>query len=62
MEEQSYDVADWAKERSSSSFAHAIAHKLNHLEKEKSRALRNFIEENFSWNRTFARQLAEYEA
>ena len=62
MEEQSYDVADWAKERSSSSFAHAIAHKLNHLEKENSRALRNFIEENFSWNRTFARQLAEYEA
>jgi hypothetical protein len=35
---------------------------LNHLEKENSRALRNFIEENFSWNRTFARQLAEYEA
>ena len=62
MEEQSYDVTDWAMERSASSFAHAVANKLKRLEKGNSRALRSFIEENFSWNRTFAQQLAVYEA
>jgi alpha-1,6-mannosyltransferase len=61
MEEQSLDVADWAIERSASSFAHAVANKLRRPENGDNRTLRTFIEENFSWNRTFAQQLAVYE-
>jgi glycosyltransferase involved in cell wall biosynthesis len=61
MEEQSLDVTDWAIERSASSFAHAVANKLRRPENGNNRTLRTFIEENFSWNRTFAQQLAVYE-
>jgi alpha-1,6-mannosyltransferase len=62
MDEQSYDVTHWATERSSEAFSLAVQKRMHRLDDNDRKPLISFIENNFSWDRTFARQLAEYES
>jgi glycosyltransferase involved in cell wall biosynthesis len=62
MEEQAFDAAGWAEERSSDSLAQAVCRRLEIPDEMEKGRLRTFIEERFSWTQTFARQMAEYEA
>ena len=62
MEEQAFDVAGWAEERSFDSLAQAVCRRLEIPDEMEKGRLRTFIEERFSWKQTFARQMAEYEA
>ena len=62
MEEQAYDVSQWAKERSSDSLAEAVCRRMERETGAEKDQLRTFIERKFSWQQTFARQMAEYEA
>jgi glycosyltransferase involved in cell wall biosynthesis len=62
MDEQSHDVTHWATERSSESFALAVQKKMRRIEEIDRKPLSSFIDQNFSWDKTFARQLAEYES
>jgi alpha-1,6-mannosyltransferase len=62
MDEQSHDVTHWAAERSSEAFALAVQKRMHRLDDNDRKPLISFIENNFSWDKTFARQLAEYES
>ena len=62
MDEQSHDVTHWATERSSESFALAVQKKMRRIEEIDRKPLSSFINQNFSWDKTFMRQLAEYES
>ena len=62
MDEQSLDVADWATERNSDAFAAAVQRKMLRLRETDPGPLSAYINQNFSWDKTFARQMAEYES
>jgi alpha-1,6-mannosyltransferase len=62
MDEQSHDVTHWATERSSEAYALAVQKRMHRLDDNDRKPLISFIENNFSWDKTFARQLAEYES
>jgi alpha-1,6-mannosyltransferase len=62
MDEQSHDVTHWVTERSSEAFALAVQKKMRRIEEIDRKPLSSFIDQNFSWDKTFARQLAEYES
>jgi alpha-1,6-mannosyltransferase len=60
MDEQAAHLSDWSKERTSGGLAQAVVHKLKKLrEADRDRAA-DFVKSNFSWERTFSRQMQVY--
>lgn len=62
MDEQAYDLRGWAEEKSAEGLARAVVTKMQRESEEEPRAVSAFIEKNFSWEKTFQRQLGAYEA
>lgn len=62
MDEQAYDLRGWAEEKSAEGLARSVVTKMQRGPEEEPRAVSAFIEKNFSWEKTFQRQLGAYEA
>jgi len=61
MDEQAADLPNWATERTSSGLAMAVVQKLGALQTTDRERAANFVRENFSWEKTFSRQMSVYE-
>lgn len=62
MDEQAYQNKDWVINRSSEALAEGVEQRMHSLPDEEGNARSEFIQKTFSWEKTFARQLKEYES
>jgi hypothetical protein len=62
MDEQAYQLKDWVIDRSSNSLALGVVKKMRSLPDPDRHFLSEFIQERFSWEKTFTQQLAKYES
>jgi hypothetical protein len=60
MDEQAAQLSDWSKERTSGGLAQAVVHKLKKLRQADRDVAADFVKRNFSWERTFSRQMQVY--
>lgn len=60
MDEQASDRGCWAKERSSSGLAEAVVKKMRDLQGSDREAAAAFVRNNYSWEKTFSRQMKVY--
>ena len=62
MDEQASDVADWPTEKGSSALSAAVLRKLVSLGDAERTKVAQFVGDNFSWDKTFSRQIKIYES
>jgi len=61
MDEQAADLGSWSLERSSSGLADAVVRRAGQLSKKDRQQAARFVADQFSWEKTFARQMEVYE-
>ena len=61
MDEQAADLQSWASEKSSSGLAEAVVRRAGQLTGEDRQRAARFVADQFSWEKTFARQMELYE-
>jgi hypothetical protein len=61
MDEQAADLQSWASEKSSSGLAEAVVRRAGQLTGEDRQRAARFVADQFSWEKTFARQMEVYE-
>jgi alpha-1,6-mannosyltransferase len=62
MDEQASDVVDWPTEKGSSALSAAVLRKLVSLGDAERTRVAQFVADNFSWDKTFSRQIKIYES
>jgi len=60
MDEQAADLESWAWQRSSSGLAEAVVHKIRGLNSSDRQTAAEFVRKNYSWEKTFSRQIQVY--